>query len=206
MSLGGKLTGRVLDDAGKPVAGVNVQTRAVLPTSPQPLPAPILAEFARMTEPVLTLTSVLTDQDGRFELPRLSFGNYALHVEHPDWCKTVVPRLQIVEAIAVDVGELKLIRGAVVAGKVTEGERPVAGAIVNLRSADNTENWETRSTIDGTYSFTQRVPPGAWTILASRPDNGNPFARLIDMRESTRTLTVAAGQRTADEDFAFKAK
>lgn len=64
----GGLLGRIVSSAGEPVPGADVQVRAVEPASGEPLP---LGPSAR------------SDDQGRFELPSLPSGTYAVIVEKP---------------------------------------------------------------------------------------------------------------------------
>jgi protocatechuate 3,4-dioxygenase beta subunit len=132
---GVSLVGRVLDDAGKPVAGALV---AAHPTGePQP---------PRSSDPdapalwVPELLSVRTGADGRWQLPGLRPGGVTLVLRERDH---VLTRLEIEAARGESLpGDVVMPRGGVIEGTVTDrAGKPIGGAEVRVTDREITASW-----------------------------------------------------------------
>ncbi|MBK8097896.1 MAG: carboxypeptidase regulatory-like domain-containing protein [Planctomycetes bacterium] len=214
LTLGGVIEGHVVDDQGRPVSGAVVVTdhSSGMLLDPGNAFGQMLRQF--MPEKHST-ASARTDADGRFRLTRLAFADYLIRVRHPDFCGA---QSQIVtigsEGQRVDAGELRLRRGTIVTGTTTLDGQPMGQINVTLTTppapagaAPPTEFFQANATSDGngTYTFTQRVPPGTWTIHAvRRAGTENPFDILVQQKQTQRPLVIAEGTDRVVQDFALR--
>jgi large repetitive protein len=126
--LGATLSGRVVDEASRPVAAAVGSLAPSGPVSPQRL-----LRRLRATEP----PAFKTRPDGSFVATRLSPGEgQILTVSHPDFERATLGGLSLA-AGAVKTGVTVVLRqGAVVAGVVKDGQGlPIAGAKAELRAS-----------------------------------------------------------------------
>jgi hypothetical protein len=214
LTLGGAITGRVLDDQGRPVADAAVSTdmNAGLAADTQ-----IFEIFQSMIPEKHSKSSTRTGADGRFRLPKLAFADYMLRVAHPNFCEGKRIDLKIeTEGANIDVGDIALERGTLVEGMtmvagmptgqikvslstpVAAGDAlPVAGqpasAAQQQAAAKALFSANVVSNGDGTFKMLKRVPPGRYKVTASRATTGNPFDALLDMRETEREITIVSG-------------
>jgi hypothetical protein len=157
---GGKVVGRVVDDLGKPLSGVEIRfdsrpaqeqlagVRSLVEESP------VLAErFRRSTDLVAK-----SGADGRFEADALLSRFGAIWITHgaPDprnespirielkwrqWKPTVDAKVH--EGATSDLGDVKIPRSAIFAGRVVEKDgTPVAGALVSARATRGFALWQ----------------------------------------------------------------
>jgi Carboxypeptidase regulatory-like domain len=140
LSRGLAIRGKVLDEYGRPAAGV-----AVLVT-------PIG-------------DSVIADAEGRFTAPVPTAGLYELHAHHSDWGGGQLK----VQAPADDV-ELHLEPRAGVEITVSSGGRRVEGAgVVLFLEREGTFRNDRASSGDGVVLM-RGLPPATYTLIASHPD------------------------------------
>ncbi len=222
LTLGGVITGTIIDDRGSPVAGATVSTdmNGALGAG-----SGFFDLFRTFIPEKHTTTQVKTDSQGRFRVTKLAFADYMVRVHHPDYCEgSAVDITLATEGQVVDAGVVQLARGALVQGrtmvtglptgqiKITvtvpqpEGNRLPNTAPEQAQSqAQKTQMMFSATAIsagDGTYSLLKRVPPGTYKIHASRQTgNNNPFEMLLDMKQSEQTLVVGPGQDVVRLDF-----
>jgi hypothetical protein len=184
---GVKVTGRVLDPDGSPVAGATV--------------APARTGTGNSLTGD-TRFGVATDKDGRFTalLPASGDRDYNL-VAHDGkynqwrtWANGVLPPFRTKPGEELNGLELRLTRPATVRGRVTDTDgRPVANRQVRATAADLMENRyydpTTRTAADGTYEL-KFIRPGEHYVQVA------PF--WGDARQApegtNRTLTLSASE------------
>ena len=137
------LTGRVIDEAARPVAGARVSF------ANDPIAFGVGRSFGRgRREDTASLPSVETDREGRFSLPGempqpsdeegLPFGpGQPQLIVQQDACATLIQPLPGLAAPNHDVGDLQLGAGTWIVGRaVDEAGRPLAGARVSAHNVD----------------------------------------------------------------------
>jgi hypothetical protein len=164
------LLGRVVDDAGAPVAGARVS----LHTNDTPT-----IDFLRATASEASwLINTRTDEAGYFELGNATEGSYQLEVDHSDyplhWQNDVTVRAGERE----DLGELVLPRPAVVEGTLIDPSGQVMTNATVFLTGGPRGSISRRSTSDGKgrYHF-DRLPPGGYFLHAEAP-SANPIDRI----------------------------
>jgi protocatechuate 3,4-dioxygenase beta subunit len=147
-----QIQGRVVDDRGKPAAGVTVLC-------------------VRKGGDYFPRPSTKTDAAGRFALRELHAGTYLVYLAYPEPGpgRIIVPRR--VEGVPAGgwkrCPDLRLISGVVVKGRVTDGDtgRPLVGMRVNtLQMRGNLYIYgpSAMTRADGTYSL--HLYPGKWQV------------------------------------------
>jgi hypothetical protein len=136
-----------------------------------PGPLPLAAEAAELPIGRLLrpggLRSSPTDRTGRFEITGLSPGRARIEILHPAKLPLRREPLLLVPGDARDVGDLTMLTGATLAGKVLDdGGRVVEGAVVEARMAGKTKQPAVRATTDGNGEFFLRVPLGEYALSA----------------------------------------
>lgn len=137
------IRGRVLGPEGEPLAGVEVHPSGAgwLTTCiPSPDDPP----------PCATNVPGTTDAEGRFVIGPLTPDWYTLWARKPGFVDGSVERLRSAAGVAVEGVEIRLGRGAVVTGRVTDPDSlPIRGAAVQASSYEGFA--EGRTTDDGSF-------------------------------------------------------
>jgi len=121
LSPGRTAAGRVVDAAGRPVAGARVELRRSLPGE----------NYLRLQGPLDdSLYPAWTDQDGRFVLPHLAFRHADLTVRAAGYLRFEAPALLLPPPPGTaNLGTFTLTRGKTVQGRVTDPTgHPIPGA------------------------------------------------------------------------------
>ncbi|MCA8965386.1 MAG: carboxypeptidase regulatory-like domain-containing protein [Planctomycetes bacterium] len=222
LTLGGAITGTVIDDRGSPVAGATVSTdmNGALGAG-----SGFFDLFRTFIPEKHTPTQVKTDSQGRFRITKLAYADYMVRVHHPDYCEgSAVDITLATEGQVVDAGVVQLSRGALVEGVTSVSGMPTGQVKItvtvpqpevnvsrnsapesNMSQAQKTQMMFSATAIsagDGTYRLLKRVPPGTYKIHASRQSgSNNPFEMLLDMKQSEQTLVVPPGQDVIRMNF-----
>lgn len=212
LTLGGVLTGRVVDDRGNPVAGATVSTDINGGFASDSDFFKILGQF--MPEKI-TKTSVRADGQGRYRLSLLAYGDYMVRAAHPDFCEGCAIELKIDGETDVTVPDIVMSRGAIVEGITTVGGQPAGQVKITVgpppsQTAELDAQGKPKmmfmayaiSDSDGHFRLLKRVPPGTYQIHANRQaGSNNPFEALLDMKQTERELIVPAGQDRIIQNF-----
>jgi hypothetical protein len=206
MSPGATLRGRVVDDAGRPLAGAVVATQAkgTLPDSP----------FTRLLAGALperiTATRTSAADDGTFVLPLLALGDYQLLVEHEDACRTTVPDVRLDRVGEHTLPPIVLHAGATISGRALVGGRATGQVQIVLTTLPNVSRrdamrLETITDASGAWRLPRRVPPGTYELRAAAIGTTEPeaqiFRQLLQLQRSSITVVVAPGQRQVERDI-----
>ena len=194
-----KITGRVVDPDGKPVAGATVA------------PAMTGSDNSLTGD---TRFSVETDREGRFIawLPASGRRQYNLlahdgkYGQWRTWANGVLPPLRTQPGQEIRDVELRLTRPATVRGRVLDTQgTPVIGCEVRARATDRLEQHYygpiTKTDDKGRFEF-RFLRPGKQYVWAG---NVYYFGEDDPSDDSRRVLTVAAGQVTEGVDLILQA-
>jgi protocatechuate 3,4-dioxygenase beta subunit len=191
-----RVDGRVLDEAGKPIVGVLVNAicliggrddlvviPGVLPPAAEAAELPV----GRLLRPGGVRSSP-TDKDGRFALSGLSPGRTRIEILHPDKLPFRREPLLLAPGDVRDLGDLTMLTGATLAGKVLDDEgRAAEGAVVEARLAGRTTHPTLRATTDATGAFFLRVPRGDFVLSAQTEKLVTPAPQTIRIRTDGQT-------------------
>jgi len=206
MIQGGSMRGRVVDGAGKPVAGARVTSfhndyvddmfaRAVADSN---------LWFA-------TEATTMTTADGQFKLGNLMPETYRIVIKHPDYAETVQTGILVTDGGESAVRDILLPKGSKVSGVVYgPNGRPIAGALVTLQGERPFAGsipggpYTTRTDEAGQYVLLN-VKQGSYGAHASRPqaNANNPFQDSIDAAATKVTVTVSDGTELT-QDLTFR--
>jgi protocatechuate 3,4-dioxygenase beta subunit len=170
-----RVTGRVLDEAGHPMVGVQVFAILLIAGRDDlvviPGALPLAAEAAELPVGRLLrpggMRSSPTDKTGRFDMTGLSPGRTRIEILHPAKLPFRRDSLLLAPSDVRDVGDLTMLTGATLAGKVLDEEgRPAEGAVVEARLAGKFARPAVRTTASGNGEFFLRVPIGDYALTA----------------------------------------
>ncbi|MBM4083475.1 MAG: redoxin domain-containing protein [Planctomycetes bacterium] len=188
-----RITGRVVfEGTRKPLAGV----RAFCSDK---------AEFIPSAE-------TTTDKEGRFVLGNLSPGKYTVYLQHekedPEWLSRPKPVGDLTEGQQVDCGDVVLIRGGLVTGKVTDAETgdPIEQVqLCGCPAGHGQFGYRGTAVTDAKGVYKMRLPPGQHQVhFGGR--RGYVFSLDDDWWHEGTTVTVKDGETAAGIDFKmFKA-
>ncbi len=190
LTKGRRTFGRVVDTEGAPVEAAEVRLRRP-PETGRRVP------FDRLdaTEPTTT------DEQGDFQLPPVSTGEYEVRIVRAEYIGTGDRRVEVPRGEGTfDLGSFTLVPGAEIFGVVSDPEGlPVPGATVEFPryGADRDQGRSTATDLDGTFRLTGLphdlvdldvraegfVP---LTLGGARPDTGEPI--LIELRTGATLL------------------
>lgn len=180
LSGGAAISGRVVDDAGKPIEGVRVV--AISASEPFPVVDP-------------RRDGVTTSAEGRFMLPTIAAGTWRLSATHGEFAPATSSPITVDGTSARDGVEIKLASGGVVRGIVRDKSgQPVAAADVRIVVRGHLD-WRARrqaySGADGGFAIAG-LPRRAMDVVAAH-DAGASAIVPVDLaakREHDVALTL----------------
>jgi hypothetical protein len=108
-----------------------------------------------------------TDKEGRFDLAGLSPGRTRIEILHPTKLPFRREPLLLAPGDARALGDLTMLAGATLAGRVVDGEeKPVENALVEARLVAKGAHPAVRATTDANGEFFLRVPHGEYSLDA----------------------------------------
>jgi protocatechuate 3,4-dioxygenase beta subunit len=175
---GGTLTGRVVDESGRPVAGALLWPWH---TAMLPIRVP-LTEADSSGDIYGALACDVSDDAGRFTLGPFWPGVVKCEVRTEGHPLATLEQLEIEPGVTRDLGDVVLARGATLHGTVRDAEgAPVAGASVHAAQAwaDSRMPWEAEIRDELHYGFerldaavrTSTDADGAFTLTGLDPGN-----------------------------------
>ncbi len=223
LTLGGTITGTVIDDRGQPIADATVSTDM---NGGLAADTGLFEIFRSMMPEKHSKASAKTDAQGRFRINKLAFAEYMIRASHPSYCEGSAINLKLLnEGQQLDAGVIQLALGTVVEGVTMVGGLPTGQIKVTISTPMSAESLPTaqpgglnpaatpgparmlfnatvQSDGDGRFKLLKRVPPGTYKAHASRPGNGgDPFGALMDMRETEQQVVIGPGQETLSLTF-----
>ena len=202
MNVGGIVRGTVRNRKGDPIANATVQTQShnFAETARFPM---LRALFKAKEKAVKTERKTKTDKNGAFEMKKLAYGGYVLHVEHPDYCPTSSPSVTVTEKVQ----QVAIVteRGTEVFGRVLQGGKAAAlyEVRVSRRQVAGKPAWDLTVPTDATgyYRLGTRVRPGEYKLSACKQNHENPFDILLQLKQSQRTITIQPGQDKLEQNL-----
>lgn len=194
LTRGGTLKGVVIDSySGEPIPGAEVSTR-----ENNYVDTELFELLDALSDSASTKASVRTAEDGSFQLELMTPDVYQIGIEKAGYSTMTLNNVNIGDGSVTDMGVQKLSKGATVSGKVYGPDGlPAPGATVYMSPTDN-DPWgsrQARTDANGTYVI-KNAFAGTYKLHASRPTGGrgNPFAAVVDMRNSEIEISVNDGQ------------
>jgi protocatechuate 3,4-dioxygenase beta subunit len=185
-----QVAGRAVDEAGQPMAGVPVSAIPLVGGKDDvvvvPGALPLAAEAAEL--PVGNLLhpggarSASTDREGRFVIAGLSPGKARIEIRHPDKLPFRREPLLLGPGDRRDLGDLVVLAGATLTGRVMEGDAGIEGALVEARPAGKPTHPAVRATADAKGEFSFRLPRGDYSLLAQTQDLASPQPLAVALR------------------------
>lgn len=203
-----RVAGRVVDEGGHPLADVPVSAISLIGGRDDlvviPGALPLAAEAAEL--PIANLLrpggvrSGTTDHAGRFAITGLSPGRTRLEIRLATKLPFRREPILIAPGDDRELGDLTLLAGATVAGKVVEGTAPVEGALVEARLSGNRGRPAVRATTDAKGEFFVRLPLGDYLLNAQTENlvSSQPLALSLrsDVTPESCTLPLVPRART----------
>jgi protocatechuate 3,4-dioxygenase beta subunit len=202
MTQGGELRGQVVDAyTGAGLAGAEVAT-----LDNNFMEDNLFELFAALEPTALTKTSVFTDADGRFAIPRMTPGEYQVQIKVRGFSTLTTNDVLIEDGKTTELPLQRLGKGARVSGVVLGTDNAgLAGATVQLTPADPSQvQGHRQSRTDGEGRFVlDNVRPGNYELSAMRPSSGqgNPFEAIGDLQQSRLDVTV---EDSGEYDFKLR--
>jgi protocatechuate 3,4-dioxygenase beta subunit len=174
---GSSVAGRIMDREGRPVAGAEL----------------ILHPASRRGQSWEGETTARSDSAGRFELGDLGPGRFDLQATHHGFAPTTVHGVEIPTAPrTVDLGEMTLVPGAVIEGRVTDRRgAPVAQAEIDFGCSDffpmgrprSAQSQPAATGPDGRFRFEDLAPESSCSLIIRHA--GYTTARLPGVKAPT---------------------
>jgi hypothetical protein len=145
----------------------------------------------------LTAARARSGEDGRFVLQRLFPGRYFLLVGHADWCEQVAGPFDVQVGEVKQVPDLELQAGCLLSGTVrldgalAPGIKVVVTAVPGSGGGRTSVAGATR--MGGRFAMTRRLPPGAYQVVAGRPQGTDPGAPLAEAPRAVKEVLIREG-------------
>lgn len=207
MNEGGVITGVVYGRDGAPLQGANVATlQGDLDESP------VNALFGSLIPCNITKTAAVTDDKGVYRLTLLNEGKYHVKIAHTDHFDVRFPDVEVHSGQTVTLPEVRMASGTVVLGTVRVDGVPSGQIKVAVTSVTNPTkpgapfHCEAQTGSDGRFVLARRLPPGRYTIQASRQTADNPFLQITDYTRTRQEFEVGGGQTQYPVDLLITSK
>lgn len=198
---GGTLFGRCVDERGQPLADVNVETVAGFVDE-----SPLMEILGAAIPTRTTSAAVRTGEDGVFRLTHLAEGEYRLRFRAADRAGTSRSEIRIVDGRPLDLGQVTLVRGALIQGTVRldgelAGQIKISIASVDARPDQPTVHATAVTDDAGRFTLDRRLPPGRYQGQAARQTLPNPILQVLDYQKSRQEFGIAVGQDSHELHF-----
>jgi|GEM_PF-2312729 len=201
-----RVGGRLLDESGQPMAGVQVSAicliggrddLVVIPGALPPAAEAAELPVGRLLRPGGVRSSP-TDKDGNFSITGLSPGRTRVEILHPDKLPFRREPLLLAPGDVRDMGDLTMVTGSTVTGKVLDDEgRACEGALVEARLAGRSARPIVRSRTEANGEFFLRVPLGDYRLTAQTEKlvSSSPHAVRVQANVPTQPCELRLAPR-----------
>ncbi len=178
-----RLSGRVVDGTGKPIAGAVISLGGVS-----------RAESTRFGSNDNVDSMAVTDDDGSFVIASdIPFDAASLNVEAPGFAKRVFPHLGTGEKTHV----LTLSEGATIKGRLVKNGKPIAGATIAVSEVDRRAEtfvggFSVGTDKEGKFLFVN-LPPNREYVVCAKPD-------LLPRGYVGKAIHMSAGDDSSVQD------
>ena len=188
LARGARVSGRVLDEDGAPIAAVPVSVVGLVSGRDEmivlPGALPTAAEAAELPPGSVarqgSVRTALSDAQGRFEVKGLTPGRSRLEVAAPDKLPVRREPLLLAPGDARDVGDLAVLTGVVLSGQVLDQDgQGLEGAQVEARPAGKPARPAVRVTSDSQGQFFLRLPSGEYALAAQAKDHAPQVIPMV---------------------------
>ncbi len=191
---GGILQGKVTDESGSPLAGIDLQT---LPN--RHIETPFHKIF--QVPYIITKRKTKTDSEGNFRIPLLNEGKYRLELTSIDFCTVALDDLDVRTGDTNTVPTVTMIQGTLVTGTTMvkgklSGQVKVTVSVVNDPLNPQPFSSEAISDNDGRFVLNKRLKPGDYTVHAAQMVQANPMMILVQYKKSKQNFTLHPGQNS----------
>ena len=191
-----RVSGRVVDEKGKPMAAVQVSALSLVGGHDEwvviPGALPLAAEAAALPVGQLArpggVRSGATDGNGGFTIDGLSPGRARIEILHPGKLPMRHEPVFLVPGEARYVGDLTISAGATLTGKVVDEQgQAVEGALVEAKLAGRLARPSLRVTSDPKGEFFLRVPLGDYQLTAQTETLFMPLPLSVHVQSDVAT-------------------
>jgi len=190
LTRGGTISGRLVDNAGKPVGQGRVTTHDVTWSDD------VFFEMLGESFPTnITKADVRAGDDGRFVISGLTAEKYQIQVRASGFTRYFQNNIVVTDGSETKLGDVKLARGGTLVGTLFDaGGKALVGGQILLSPTDgaNATLYHAKSGGDGRFSITN-IAPGRYLLTGSRPavGEGNPLEQMVDNRGTQKTVTIS---------------
>ena len=202
MTVGGEISGRIVDSNGKPVRGATVSTHDKDWTDDE-----FMRAIGDMYPTMATTRSARTRADGTFVLKGLTPADYLLQVKHSDYSEVMKTGVIATEGGQAAAGDIVLQAGATVSGTVYDPSgAALVGAMIQMQAevlpGQTPVSYQGKTDGQGQYTI-EHVRAGTYFVNARRTAaaNGNAFQHWQDQKQTSRKLAVGDSERYDGVDF-----
>ncbi|MCC6669679.1 MAG: carboxypeptidase regulatory-like domain-containing protein [Planctomycetes bacterium] len=197
---GGILEGRAVGPDGQGLSGVTVET---LPNHLDE--NPFTSMFAGLIPYMITRTSLVTGEDGKFRFTLLNAGTYQLKLSHPGAFTVFLKGNEVRTGEVTQVPTIRMDQGTVVSGTVRVDGAAAGQVKVTISTVTDPANPASTggafsdtvvSDNEGRFVFAKRVPPGRYQVMASRQTLPNPLMQIADFAKTKQEFELGRGQAT----------
>jgi hypothetical protein len=209
LARGALVAGRVLDEAGSPLAGVSVSVVGLVSGRDEmivlPGALPLAAEAAELPAGSVarqgSIRTALSDAQGRFEVKGLKPGRSRLEVSAVDKLPLRQEPLLLAPGDARNLGDLVAPAGVLLSGRVLDQDgRLLEGAEVEARAGGKPPRPPVRVTSDPHGEFFLRVPVGEYALAAQAKDHAPQVIPIVRAVGRPAPLEFRLAPRAASPD------
>ena len=192
LALGASIHGLVTDTSGNPVSGARISTE---------IDMGLLSAFLPIH---YTVAHTHTDNSGAFILQRLGLADYNLTVTHPRFCTLVTGNHSVTKDGESARADLQLQTGTLVEGFTRRGTQSLGRVELTMSGTPPDASTSVpltrfgKAISDARGYFRLRLPPGSYTIQASKADSF--FASLWF---EPKSLEIPRGKKQLYQDITF---